>query len=355
MLVATNNHKLVFAQAARTGERYYCPACGHSVYLRQGQNRVPHFAHRPGADCVVSEGETDEHLRGKQQLFDYLFAQGWQPHLEVFLRAINQRPDILARSAGQLVAVEFQCSPLTATRLAERNAGYRQLGIRPVWLLGQPYRHRLSSEKVAQFTQLVAHRPTLLYWDTARQRIEYQRSFQHCSFVKEPVPLIQLLHQQVIALAQGNRGNTSVQQLSLRAWATVQQPLAHCPLVCHDQVPSWPITRVAIIYWRIAVVLALTDRPLFSSWSLADWRRWLYQCGRPYWLTFACAPRTILTPAIDNLTADLLTARVILQAGGYYILFRHPRWFANLADKHARIDRAGLCPLNQVKLLLKER
>lgn len=338
--MATNKRELVFAQSAQPGERYYCPACRQPVRLRRGQSRVTHFAHLPGADCAVSEGETGEHLRGKQQLFRYLRAQGLQPCLEVYLPAINQRPDILVKRGRRLVAVEFQCSPLTADRLRARNRGYAQLGIKPVWLLGCPYRHHLSRAKVAQFTQVIAGRPTVPYWNTARSRVEYHRAFRRYSFVSGRPSATGVVRQQVAALARTASTSELVGQLAGQAAATVQQPLAHCPLVCHDLVPSWPVTRVAVIYWRIAVVLALGKQALFTSWSQQRWQHWLWQCGQSYWLTFACAPRTVLATVIDNFTADLLAARVIWRCGDQYVLFCHPRWFPNLAAKDASLAAA---------------
>src|SRR5699024_9596828 len=108
-----NKKELVLAANAAAGDGYYCPACHQPVYLRRGRGKVAHFAHRPGADCAVSEGETSAHLRGKQQLFNYFQVQGLRPRLEVYLPVINQRPDILVWRDRRLVAVEFQCSPLT--------------------------------------------------------------------------------------------------------------------------------------------------------------------------------------------------------------------------------------------------
>ena len=356
MLVAMNKKELVLAANAAAGDGYYCPACHQPVYLRRGRGKVAHFAHRPGADCAVSEGETSEHLRGKQQLFNYFQAQGLRPRLEVYLPVINQRPDILVWRDRRLVAVEFQCSPLTVARLQARNEGYYQLGIKPVWLLGQPYRHHLSAAKVAQFTQIIADQPTVPYWNTRRRQIEYRRSFRRCSFVRGRPPVTKLLQQQVLALTRNGLANDLVRRLTATAYETVRQPLAHCPLVCHDLVPTWPTTRVAVIYWRIAVLLALRTQPLFTAWSPAEWQHWLWQCGRPYWLDFACAPPSVRGTVINKFTLDLLAARVICQCGDHYVLFCHPPWFADLAAKTASLAAAPMIHTqNRLELLAKER
>ena len=122
-------------------------------------------------------GETALHQRGKQQLAAWAHSRGWQPRLEVYLPAIQQRADLLVTIRGRQVALEFQCSGLSCQRLAARNAGYRQLGIHPVWLLGPAYRRSLRAAKRAQFTQLRGGRPVLLYWqvETGRLLVEEGR------------------------------------------------------------------------------------------------------------------------------------------------------------------------------------
>lgn len=260
------------------------------------------------------------------------------------------------RQGKQLVAVEFQCSPLMVARLQARNEGYHQLGIKPVWLLGQPYHRHLSAAKVAQFTQVIADQPAVPYWNTTRRQIEHHRAFRRCSFVKSRPPLAKLVQQQTAALARNGSTGALVEQLATQTYKIVQQPLVHCPLVCHDVVPTWPATRIAVIYWRIAVVLALQKQPLFTAWLPAEWQHWLWQCGQPYWLDFACAPAAVVLAAvIDEFTADLLAAQVICQCGDRYVLFCHPAWFTNLAAKNARLTAPLIHAPNRRGFLAKGR
>nr|MWN20684.1 hypothetical protein [Leuconostoc lactis] len=60
------------AQTAGTTGEFYCPGCLAPVYLRQGEIKQPHFAHRAGAQChTFSDNETPQHLAGKLQLATY--------------------------------------------------------------------------------------------------------------------------------------------------------------------------------------------------------------------------------------------------------------------------------------------
>lgn len=328
MLVAQSKDGLVNAQFARPGGSYHCPACGHPVQFRQGKVKIAHFAHLPGANCSVSEGETAEHLLGKHQLRKWLSALGEDPQLEVYLPEINQRPDLLLRKSQ--IAVEFQCSPLTVQRLRERNTGYRQLGIKPIWILGRPYRHRLSKAKVAQFTQYFQGEPTLWYWDTARHQLTRWQDHYQCSFTRAAVNRVTIIKRQVDhLLRQPPKDLTAFKALVASCG---QQVPAYCPLVCHDTVPSWPLTSTPLVYWRIVVVARLNCQPLFTSWSPRGWQRWLVTCGQPFWLAFACIelPFELVT---RQFSTELEVAGVIGRISGQVVLLFHPRWFTNLEEK----------------------
>lgn len=318
--------------------QYRCPACQRPVQLRRGQVKVAYFAHYPGADCAVSEGETSEHLLGKRQLFSWLTNQGLSPRLEVFLPTICQRPDLLMKKNGRLVAIEFQCSPITVKSLHRRNAGYRRLGIHPVWLLGKPYRRRLSRSKIAQFTQLFTDRLALAYWNTRISRLELRRDFRSCSFTARSQSAIKLIKYQTIQLSKPHPIGSPGALLVVRVRATLgAYPLAGCPLVCHDTVPLWPVTDGELIYWRIAVTIALAQRPLFSSWTGGEWKSWLAGCGPANWLDFPCLAVEVRQEAVAQFSCELLSAGVIAHVNQRIVLLRHPRWFRNLGDKFARL------------------
>lgn len=333
MLVANENSQLVMANKARVGSEYTCPTCHQPVRLRHGKKMVAHFAHLPGADCVMNEGETAEHLLGKQQLFDRLVLHNLAPRLEVYLPQINQRPDILFNNGGVQTAIEFQCSPLSVQRLRKRNGGYRQLEIIPVWVLGKPYRRRLSRAKIAQFTQVFGGQPAILYWNTQQARFEYQQGYYYCSFSKKRLTAERIIRRQSLALSRPNVRQAAISHLVFSS----NVALSCCPLVCHDTVPSWPVTNSELIYWRIAVVLYLGRQPLFAMWKASTWQHLLTQLGQPFWLDFTCLDNGLNQSAISCLTTDLQRAGVIKKYSDHLVLCRHPKWFNSLEAKLAAI------------------
>lgn len=353
MLVATKAGRLVLAENASGKNGYFCPGCGEPVILRKGQHKIAHFAHRPGSKCQLGEGETAEHLLGKRQLFQWYQQQGRHVELEVYLPRVNQRPDLLLVDGKKKVAIEFQCSPLSLQRLLERNTGYRRCGMQFHWLLGAPYQGRhLRSAKIAQFTQEVAGRPGLLFWDTRVGRLVVKRDLARCSFIRQPGlgPRATIKYQmrRLNALQYGSGHSLPVQQLvgELAAY----RPLAACPLVCHDVMPSWPTLDEPVILWRMRVIRALVKRPLFCYWPVDVWQEWVAEVASNHWLGYGCIDATIMhQQAITALTADLLSYQYLLACPGGYLLFRYPRWFDSVQEKMNLLNRGGFSQANALK------
>lgn len=115
----------------RKVQQFFCPACGENVQLKVGTKNIPHFAHLKQSACQTqfSERETPTHLQGKAQLFQWLKRFG-TPQLEAYIPDIQQRPDILYHD----VAIEFQYSRLSIERFNERNDGYNQKDMSPLWI-----------------------------------------------------------------------------------------------------------------------------------------------------------------------------------------------------------------------------
>ncbi|MCK8617598.1 hypothetical protein LNP00_04375 [Fructobacillus sp. M158] len=153
MLIAvTIRNDYCFAEKAKKNEIYLCPGCRGPVRLKQGEEKIAHFAHVAKKDCTgFSEGETPEHLAGKLALYRYF--KGKLPVLvEPVLSGIAQRPDLLVGRPGNQVAIEYQCSPISKGDLLSRIAGYAKAGIRVWWLLGPNYyRKHLSVATICRF------------------------------------------------------------------------------------------------------------------------------------------------------------------------------------------------------------
>lgn len=174
MLTALDHqHQLILATDASRATHYYCPGCRHAVTLRKGQRVVAHFAHQPGNRCnVTTESESQQHLTWKWQLAR--FFKHDEVRLEPYLSDIQQRPDLLLIQPGKRVAIEFQCSPLSPSKLAARNAGYQKLNVTPVWVLGDYYfQHMKSQSQVALFANWSRKWGWyLLFWHTQTARME---------------------------------------------------------------------------------------------------------------------------------------------------------------------------------------
>lgn len=114
---------------------YTCPACNSRVRLKQGQIKMPHFAHLSLQGCTVwSENESVQHLTLKKILYQWFYDSGCAVEIEKYLPQLRQTPDLLV---NEKIAIEVQCSPLSIRRLRERTINYQKGGYVVIWLLGQ--------------------------------------------------------------------------------------------------------------------------------------------------------------------------------------------------------------------------
>lgn len=122
--------------AERADGRFVCPVCRRFVQLKIGMKKQPHFAHFPGHCCSEqSEPETEQHLTGKIDIYQWAHQHGCRALLEHYLPQLRQRADVFLPGI-EPIAFEYQCSSLSEERYDGRTAGYQRAGIEPVWLLG---------------------------------------------------------------------------------------------------------------------------------------------------------------------------------------------------------------------------
>lgn len=116
-----------------------CPACGKPYEYCHGEVKTPYFRHMDKNECEdkYSESETEEHLNGKRDLFEWIKKQNGVTNavLEGWIPETKQRPDIIFEYNGKKYVIEYQCSPI-ATEYVERHDLYKASGIIDIWILG---------------------------------------------------------------------------------------------------------------------------------------------------------------------------------------------------------------------------
>ena len=116
-----------------------CPICGKDYEYCHGKVKMPYFRHKDKEECnyLYSESETQEHLQGKTDLYNWLLKQPnvTKVELEAYIPETKQRPDIMFEWNGQICVIEYQCTPI-ASEYYERHELYEACGIKDIWVCG---------------------------------------------------------------------------------------------------------------------------------------------------------------------------------------------------------------------------
>lgn len=163
--------KLEIAEKRKKGG-FFCPTCKEAVMIKAGPLVIPHFAHFSQADCQANKsGEGPYHAKGKLLLYEWLLSQGLEAELEVYLKEIKQRPDILLTVNNKRIAIEFQCARAPIEQIQARMRAYECAGIKQIWILGGNRFKRSSTYhlKIDQFLIQFIHKfniyhPQTLYF-----------------------------------------------------------------------------------------------------------------------------------------------------------------------------------------------
>lgn len=147
-LKAILNGSPVYARSvAGTGD-FICAECGASMHYRRaykkqdGSRVTAHFAHNPAPtdqkrSCSLSEGESEEHLNGKQTLlsfapdhFDWLRNATGDAEVKIG----DRRADVLfTLPAGQRIIFEAQFTRIPRRQIAQRTRDYHDAGYHVIW------------------------------------------------------------------------------------------------------------------------------------------------------------------------------------------------------------------------------
>ena len=135
--------------------------------MKIGSQRMEHFAHRVGRACLESyERESQYHLTGKFQLYEWLESQGLQPLLEPYYENIKQRPDISVHFAQREHAIEYQCSAIPPELIVKRTTSFLKGKMGCIWVIGGKNIKRKGEKKVSlsNFHYLFLHKSPLGIW-----------------------------------------------------------------------------------------------------------------------------------------------------------------------------------------------
>ncbi|WP_042471240.1 competence protein CoiA [Bacillus ndiopicus] len=188
LFVITLDTCLKKLQQLRQTTTFYCPQCKQPLQLKIGRVKIPHFAHIKSNACDASfaEGESAQHLLGKQQLFSFFQQRVENVVLESYLSPLQQRPDLFVTHYNKHYAIEFQCSVIPYKQVFERTVGYERHAIVPLWLVKTPNKiptfgiRKISlSQFYQQFFMRYKEQVYLITYDTVHSRFIYFSNLQY--------------------------------------------------------------------------------------------------------------------------------------------------------------------------------
>lgn len=146
---------------------FYCPICKEKLQLKLGTKRIFHFSHEKGSQCLdYYERESEAHLNGKIQLFEWLRSQGMKPVIEAYDPKTKQRADVAFEYDGKKYILEYQCSPISKEIFLKRTNQYLKYNIIPIWIIGATLFQRKGAKKLSltNFHYLFAKQHQHLKW-----------------------------------------------------------------------------------------------------------------------------------------------------------------------------------------------
>lgn len=147
-LQKTSGRKVLAHDVTKADGPFMCPKCAEETILKKGMIKVHHFAHKPPINCEYGQGESEEHRRCKNEIYEHLCRLGGAIcELEKDLGSVV--PDIFidfGENKGK-VAIEVQISALTMQQIIHRTKEYCKKGIFILWI--SIYNPNLEKEKYA--------------------------------------------------------------------------------------------------------------------------------------------------------------------------------------------------------------
>lgn len=116
-----------------------CPECNSLLTFKNGEVKIPHFAHKTKCTYLYWEPESEEHIQGKLAVkyrLERLYPNS-KVYIEYSVKETNQRSDVMVvHPNNEKWAFEIQLSKIPLSTLIERHELYKAAGIQDFWLLG---------------------------------------------------------------------------------------------------------------------------------------------------------------------------------------------------------------------------
>lgn len=144
-----------------------CPVCNKPYQYCHGKVKIAYFRHKDKTECEYDyeEPETQEHLLGKMNLYNWLKNQKdiYNIVLEGYIKTTKQRPDIMFEYNNEQYVIEFQCSPISS-EYYERHELYKCSNIKDIWICGISKYFQCLSKKNKRFNEL--EKESKIYYDS---------------------------------------------------------------------------------------------------------------------------------------------------------------------------------------------
>ena len=140
--------KVISAFVEKTEGPFFCAECKSKLVLKKGQVRVHHFSHTPPVNCTYGQGESQQHLKCKLEIYEALQKKENVDKLELERGLSGIRPDISFRvDKKYYVGIEVQISTLSLDEIYRRTKRYHDLKIAVCWVL--PFSNEINEEKMS--------------------------------------------------------------------------------------------------------------------------------------------------------------------------------------------------------------
>lgn len=125
---ASQNHEL------------YCEECGEEVFLRAGEIKIPHFAHKSlSKNCYFNDKrfkESEEHKKGKLALYTFLKQKFNNCLVEVdYHLSNNRRTNVYVETPTIKLAFEYLRNDMNLNLWEEKHKDYKKIGVKDYWIL----------------------------------------------------------------------------------------------------------------------------------------------------------------------------------------------------------------------------